>query len=308
MENQGKASLLLNEIMRFCAVHNTPNEGSDDLRLILKNLQEGESASAFANYRALVFINAGMTCLDEHSRVKVEITELRTKIFFLVYDTQMAKEQEERKRLFIETLVKAKVLSQASQLATKLCERVKEFTLKAQTEILAVSEFQAENSSYSESTIALQLMAYRDLAAAARASLEKAEAAQTTKSPINASVTQGSSADREEGERKGEVDREEAGEREEVEAQCLSFDELVARQSLSAVIDFSKNWIARAQSFCEQAACNMTRLADIPPDNATVLRGALLAYAMTGAAVAEACSGIVQDAQITYGKTANFIS
>lgn len=298
MENQGKASILFNEIMRFCAAHNTPNEGSDDLRLILTNLQEGESASAIANYRAMVFINAGLTCLQEHSRVKVEITELRTKIFFLVYDTQVAKEQEDRKRLFTETLVKAKVLSQASQLATKLCERVKEFTLKAQTEILAVSEFQAENSSFSESTIALQLMAYQDLAAAARASVEKAEAAQTTKSPINASVTQGSSAGREEGE----------SERDEVEAQCLSFDELVARQSLSAVIDFSKNWIARAQSFCEQAACNMTRLADIPPDNATVLRGALLAYAMTGAAVAEACSGIVQDAQITYGKTANFIS
>ncbi len=120
MENQGKVSKLLNEIMRFSAAHNTPNEGSDDLRLILKNLQEDESASAFANYRAMVFINAGLTCLQEHSRVKVELTKLRTKIFFLVYDTQVAKEQEDRKRLFIQTLVKAKVLSQASQLATKM--------------------------------------------------------------------------------------------------------------------------------------------------------------------------------------------
>lgn len=270
MENQGKDSKLLNEIMRFCAVHNTQNEGSDDLRLILKNLQEDESASAFANYRAMVFINAGLTCLEEHSRVKVEITELRTKIFFLVYDTQVAKEQGDRKRLFIETLVKAKVLSQASQLATKICERAKEFTIKAQTAILAVSEFQAENSSFSESTIALQLKAYSDLAAAARASVEKAESA---KSPING-----------------------------------SFEELVASQSLSAVIDFSKNWITRAQSFCEQAACNMASLTDIPPDNATVLRRWLLAYAMTGAAVADACRDIVQAAHAAYDKKANFIS
>ena len=296
MESQGKVSKLLNEIMRFCAVHNTPNEGSDDLRLILKNLQEDESASAFANYRAMVFINAGLTCLEEHSRVKVEITELRTKIFFLVYDTQVAKEQEDRKRLFIETLVKAKVLSQASQLATKICERAKEFTLKAQTAILAVSEFQAENSSFSESAIALQLKAYSDLAAAARASVEEAEAAKSPKSSkslSSASVAEGGTEGR-------------GGGRE--EEQNLSFEELVASQSLSAVIDFSKNWITRAQSFCEQAAGNMASLADIPPDNATVLRRWLLAYAMTGAAVAEACSDIVQDAHAAYGKTANFIS
>lgn len=294
MENQGKVSKLLNEIMRFCAVHSTQNEGSDDLRLILKNLQEDESASAFANYRAMVFINAGLTCMEEHSRVKVEITELRTKIFFLVYDTQVAKEQEDRKRLFIETLVKAKVLSQASQLATKICERAKEFTLKAQTAILAVSEFQTENSSFSESAIALQLKAYSDLAAAARASVEKAESAKSPKSLSNVSVAKGGSGGREEG-------------KEEVE-QNLSFEELVASQSLSAVIDFSKNWITRAQSFCEQAAGNMASLADIPPDNATVLRRWLLAYAMTGAAVAEACSDIVRDAHAAYGKTANFIS
>lgn len=293
MESQGKVSKLLNEIMRFCAVHNAPNEGSDDLRLILKNLQEEESASAFANYRAMVFINAGLTCLEEHSRVKVEITELRTKIFFLVYDTQVAKEQEDRKRLFIETLVKAKVLSQASQLATKICERAKEFTLKAQTAILAVSEFQSENSSFSESAIVLQLKAYSDLAAAARASVEKAESAKSPKSLSSVSVAEGSSEGR-------------GGGRE--EEQNLSFEELVASQSLSDVIDFSKNWITRAQSFCEQAAGNMASLADIPPDNATVLRRWLLAYAMTGAAVAEACSDIVRDAHAAYGKTANFIS
>ncbi len=200
---------MLREVMRFCGGHQPHDEGTEELRQILKNIQ----ARPNNDHRTIVVSNAALKCVDEHAWLQIELQELRIKLFFLAHDTENCSDLVQREELMVEMLALTKLLGHIKLASNRLSEGSKEFLLQAMTFVMAQSNSQQPGLP-PDSTIAPQLRALNEVVASAQGQL-----AATTESATNNTLHNGISD---------------------------NYEDQVNRKALAAVIAFAEKMLNRA--------------------------------------------------------------
>lgn len=267
MQNKSKISEMLREVMRFCAGHQPQDEGTDDLRQILKNIQ----ARPNNDHRTIVVSNAALKCLDEHAWLQIELQELRIKLFYLAHDTENCSDLVQREELMVEMLALTKLLGHIKLASNRLSEGSKELLLQAMTFVMAQSNA-PQPGLPPDSTIAPQLKALNEVVASAQEHL-----AATAESATN-NTLHNSSSD--------------------------SYEDQVNRKALAALIAFAEKLLNRAVSLSEVAINTLPMFGTLSEDNAKAQKQWLLAYAMTAATIADASRNMLQEAVLSYGSVA----
>lgn len=271
MQNKSKISEMLREVMRFCAGHQPHDEGTDDLRQILKNIQ----ARPNNDHRTIVVSNAALKCIDEHAWLQIELQELRIKLFYLAHDTENCSDLVQREELMVEMLALTKLLGHIKLASNRLSEGSKELLLQAMTFVMAQSNAPQPGLPPGlppDSTIAPQLKALNEVVASAQEQL-----AATTESATNNTLHNGSSD---------------------------TYEDQVNRKALAAVIAFAERMLNRAISLSEVAINTLPMFGTLSEDNDKAQKQWLLAYAMTAATIADACRNMLQEAALSYDSVA----
>jgi hypothetical protein len=267
MQNKSKISEMLREVMRFCGAHQTHDEGTEELRQILKNIQ----ARPNNDHRTIVVSNAALKCIDEQAWLQIELQELRSKLFFLAHDTENCSDLVQREELMVEMLALTKLLGHIKLASNRLGEGSKELLLQAMTFVMAQNDEQ-QNSLPPDSTIAPQLKALNEVVASTQEHL-----AATAESATN-NTLHNSSSD--------------------------SYEDQVNRKALAVVIAFAEKLLNRAISLSEAAINTLPMFGTLSEDNAKAQKQWLIAYAMTAATIANASRNTLQEAVLSYGSAA----
>lgn len=267
MQNKSKISEMLREVMRFCGGHQPHDEGTEELRQILKNIQ----ARPNNDHRTIVVSNAALKCVDEHAWLQVELQELRIKLFFLAHDTENCSDLVQREELMVEMLALTKLLGHIKLASNRLSEGSKELLLQAMTFVMAQTDVQ-QNGLPPDSTIAPQLKALNEVVASAQEHL-----AATAESAKNNMLHNGSTD---------------------------NYEDQVNRKALAVLLAFAQKMLNRAVSLSEVAINTLPMFGTLSEDNAKAQKQWLIAYAMTAATIADACRNMLQEAALSYGSIA----